>query len=159
MEFLGRSVLEVTKVDDAVLVRLKEFWAMARESAGESTDRSALAAFAWWFPAATLSTEWRVQQLSELLELGVKKPEPSFLVAEALPEVARHAPLQSVQFLRRLLELESERWTVDAWRENIAKVAETALASTGDDEARRVAEETVNWLGALGYRDFRRLIA
>jgi hypothetical protein len=152
VEFLGRSAREFVELESDIVDRLTVFWEKIR--AGD--DPQPLRAFAWWFPATSLPREWRLRQLASLLEARVS-PEPGFLVAEALPDVALEDPREAVRLFRRLLELQDDRWVVDAWRERIENVLDAAFAAD-DTEARRVAEETANWLGARGYREFRRFV-
>jgi hypothetical protein len=85
------------------------------------------------------------------------KPDPAFVVAEELPAVAEQEPRDAVEALRRLLELEERLWSFDSWREQIEQVLKHALEQP-DPDARRAAEDTTHWLGALGYREYRRLL-
>jgi hypothetical protein len=154
IEFLGRSARDFEALDDDVVARLTSVWETIRE---HDESNSAGAAFAWWFAATSLSQEWRLRELGLLLDARVR-PDPAFLVAEALPAAAVEEPLAAIRLFRRLLELEPEGWTVEAWRDHIRTVLQLALGSE-DPEARRVAEEMANWLGARGYSDFRRFVA
>jgi hypothetical protein len=76
---------------------------------------------------------------------------------EALPAIAPEEPARTVEALRQLLEIERTGWSFESWNEQIEQVLQTALASE-DSDARKLAEETTNWLGALGYRQYRSLL-
>lgn len=154
IDFLGRSLQDLPDIEAAVETRLMEFWdfASAEATAAESLDE--LAPFGWWFGSRALPLRWRVDHLLALLRKKVK-PDPAFVVAEELPTVAERQPRDAVQALRRLLELENQLWSFDAWKEQIEQVLLTALQ---DPDARQTAEDTAHWLGALGYRGYRRLI-
>ncbi len=153
LEFLGRSAHELPFLDPEIVDRLTTLWEAVRDAG----DPQPLGAFAWWFASQALPREWRLRQLAVLLEAGIS-PDPSFIVTEALPTLAPDEPVEATRLLRRLLELEDSPWAVSAWREHVEKVLECALASN-NPEARRLVEETANWLGALGYRDYRRFVA
>ena len=154
IDFLGRSVKDFPDIEAAVGTRLMEFWdfASAEAAAAESLDE--LAPFAWWFGSTALPVRWRVDHLLTLLQKKVK-PDPAFVVTEELPSVAEQEPRDAVQALRRLLELEKQLWSFDAWKEQIEQVLQTALE---DPDAQQIAEDTAHWLGALGYREYRSLL-
>jgi hypothetical protein len=156
IDFLGRSVRDFPELERDVQARLLAFWDFAREQATHAETLDDLAPFAWWFASEALPLSWRIDNLLALLNRKVK-PDPAFAVVEELPAVAQKEPLRAVEALRRLLELEQDRWQVDAWRDEIEQILRHAL-SQDDPDARRTAEDTVHWLGALGYRTFRALL-
>jgi hypothetical protein len=155
VDFLGRSAHKVTALTGDVQDRLLTFWTWARENTrpGEAADE--LAGFVWWFAANGLPVEWRLQQMTELLQAGVQ-PQAEFLIADMLSSLAEQHPLAAAQILRLWLE-RGEPWTVDAHREQIENVLRTAYRAENPD-ARRIAEETANWLGARGFRQFRAVV-
>jgi hypothetical protein len=156
IDFLGRSVRELPELEGDVEARLLAFWDFARGEAARAETLDDLAPFAWWFASEALPLAWRVDNLLALLHDKVK-PDPAFVVAEELPAVAQQEPLRAVEALRRLLELEREGWSFDAWRDEIEQVLRHAL-DAGDPDARGAAEDAAHWLGALGYREFRALL-
>jgi hypothetical protein len=93
--------------------------------------------------------------MTELLRAGVQ-PKAEFLIADTLSSLAEQHPLAAAQILRLWLE-GGEPWTVDGHREQIEKVLRAAYRAA-DRDARRVAEETANWLGAKGFRQFRAVV-
>jgi hypothetical protein len=155
IEFLGRSAHEATALTTDVQERLLAFWSWARERTQPGTEAAELAGFSWWFAANGLPVEWRLREMTELLQAGVR-PGPGFLVPNEAATLAEQHPLDAARIIRLALE-RSEVWTVDAWREQIEKVLRAAYRS-GDLDARRSAEETANWLGARGFRLFRSVI-
>jgi hypothetical protein len=156
IDFLGHSVRELPNVETDVQERLMAFWDYARAEAALAGSGEELRPFAWWFASAALPVDWRTRQLIHLLDNKIK-PDPSFLVSEALPGVAAVEPLRAVQLLRHILELERESWAIDAWQSEIEQVLRLAISS-GNTEAHEAAEETAHWLGALGYQEFRSLV-
>jgi hypothetical protein len=155
VEFLGRSAHEATALTGDVQNRLLAFWAWARQHVQQGETAGELGGFAWWFASDGLPVEWRLRQMTELLQAGVR-PEAEFLIADMLPSLAEQHPLAAARILRLWLE-RSEPWTVDARHEQIERVLRAAYQE-GDPDARRLAEETANWLGARGFRQFRSVI-
>jgi hypothetical protein len=155
VEFLGRSAHEAPALGADVQRRLLAFWAWAKEHTRPGEAAAELASFVWWFAANDLPIEWRLREMTELLQAGAR-PEPEFLIGDQLTSLADRHPLATARILRLSLE-RGESWTVDAWREQIEKVLRAAYQST-DPDARRFAEETANWLGARGFRHFRTVV-
>jgi hypothetical protein len=155
LEFLGRAAHESPELTADVQTRLLAFWDWARQHTRPGEAGAELAGFVWWFAATGLPIEWRLQEMTELLQSGVR-PKPEFLIADLLPSLVAQHPLAAARILRLSLE-RGEAWTVDAWRNQIEHVLQAAYQSD-DPDARRFAEETANWLGARGYRQFRTVI-
>ena len=156
VDFLGRSVKDFSELDTDVEVRLLAFWDFALAEATETENLDELAPFAWWFGSTTLPVDWRLHHLLTLLSNRVK-PDPAFVVAEALPSVAEQEPRDAVIALQRLLELEERIWSFDSWNAQIEQVLRHALQQS-DPDTRQVAEDAAHWLGSLGYREYRTLL-
>lgn len=157
MEFTGRSLRETGSSQKQALTRLRALWEsrLAAVSSDASQSAKELGAFGWWFEAAVLDGVWRLAQAEMVLRLGLRL-EPNFAVFTALAALAREWPQASARVLRLMLEREKDDWGIDAHREQIKETL--AVLLTGKDaEARRLALDTVHWLGARGYRDFRSL--
>jgi hypothetical protein len=155
VEILGRSAHKATELSGDVQNRLLAFWTWASQQARPGVAAGELASFVWWFATDGLPVEWRLQQMTELLQAGVR-PQPDHLIADILSSLTEQHPLAVAQILRLWLE-RGDPWTVDGHREQIEKVLRDAYRA-GDPDARRVAEETANWLGAKGFRQFRALV-
>jgi hypothetical protein len=156
IDFLGRSARDFQKLGDEVEERLLSFWDFAHEAAVRLGSLNELAPFAWWFASEALPLDWRLEHLLRLLRDDVK-PDPTFVVVEALSAVSEQEPLGAVQALRRLLELEQEPWAVYGFRSEIDLVLRRAL-DDDDPTTQQAAEDTAHWLGALGFREFRSLL-
>jgi hypothetical protein len=155
IEFLGRSAHKAATLTRDVQDRLLAFWAWARQQTPPGEGAGELAGFVWWFAADGLPVEWRLRQMTELLQAGVR-PQAGFLIADMLSSLAEQHPHAAAQILRLWIE-GGEPWTVDGHREQIEKVLRAAHRAR-DPDARRVAEETANWLGARGFRQFRAVV-
>jgi hypothetical protein len=156
IDFLGRSAHQLRELGDENISLLVAFFGRVKDETSRAEASEVLSPFAWWFAAESLPLDWRISQLETLLQEGVK-PEPSHVVVERLPDLARSQPLTAVRLLRRLLETQGDFWSIDSWSIPITEVLGLSLTST-DPEARRSAEETAHWLGARGYRQFRSLL-
>jgi hypothetical protein len=147
-----RGVRAAVALSGDVENRLLKFWTWARENTRPGQAADELAGFVWWFATNGLPLEWRLRQMTELLQAGVQ-PKAEFLIADMLSSLAEQHPLATARILRLWLE-RGEPWTVDAHREQIENVLRTAYRAENPD-ARRIAEETANWLDARGFRQFR----
>lgn len=154
IEFFGRSLREAEQLDPEIEKRLREFWEFAKRNVRKGDVPTELGSFCWWFVGDTLPLDWRFEQMIIVLSEKVQ-PRAAFLVAEKLPSVAQQHPLLAVRVLRLLLQ-DAEVWSVDAWRKEIESVLRIAYSANG--EARDLAEETLNWLLALGHRSFRNVV-
>lgn len=157
VDFLGRSVDEFPQLEDDVKERLFGFCAFARERAVDAGAPDELAPLAWWMKSEALPARWRLDRLSDILDLDVK-PDPVYAVIESLPTLAEREPADTVRVLRRILEIERGEWSYDLWDEQTFAVLRTAMAS-GDAEAYELAVETTHWLGSLGLRQYRELLS
>jgi hypothetical protein len=156
LAFVGRATAEAGDPEPKQIDRLIDLWSFAAERASRASAEE-LAAFAWWFPLTAVPLPWRLEQLVVLLDAGVR-PDPEFLITRALPSLVRDEPMLTVRALRGLLELEKESWTITASGEDIERVLASALESE-DPDSRALAEDTVHWLGAVGYRQYRALLS
>jgi hypothetical protein len=157
MEFLGRSLRETRTADETVLRRMQAVWESRLGSGEASGSPKELGAFGWWFSAGVLADDWRLAQAEAVLKKGVRL-EPNFAVFATLAALARERPWPTARILRMMLEQEKDGWGIDAHRDDI-KNALAAILAGSDNEARQLAVETAHWLGSLGYRDFRPLVA
>jgi len=66
-------------------------------------------------------------------------------------------PLDTVECLKLLIEGDKEGWRIRTFHEAKRNILRAALHSQ-DPEARQVAENLINQLGAQGYWDFRGLL-
>lgn len=157
MEFLGRSLRETRAADETVLRRMQALWESRLGSGEASGSPQELGAFGWWFSAEVLADDWRLAQAEAVLKRGVRL-EPNFAVFATLASLAPGRPWPTARVLRMILAQEKDGWGIDAHRDDIKNALAAILAGT-DNEARQLAVETAHWLGSLGYRDFRPLVA
>jgi hypothetical protein len=163
IEFVGRSLRESSKheVPDALILRTVKLWEwrLAKLEALtqlEESDRAELAAFGWWADVDLLDLDWRLAQLERVLRLGGGL-DPHFIVLDAVEKAVVTHPLVAMRILRLFLESEKGTWTIDAAAQQVEETLRLGLTA-GDVAASELAAETVHWLGALGYRRFRKLL-
>jgi len=159
IEFLGRSARDFDRLEDDIAKRLEELWEM-RISQGlddlNDDSHSELKAFSWWLSASSLPLDWRLAQLERLLDAGVI-PAPEFLVFEIFQAGVGEAPAAVARLLRRYLDGIRDTWAISAHTGELEAILRTALDAP-DPVAHDQALETIQWLGALGFRQFRALL-
>jgi hypothetical protein len=133
--------------------------ARVASTANESKDdaQAELGAFSWWLAADSLPLDWRLEQFNRLLTAGFVLT-PDFLVFPVLRTAVRDAPATAVDLLKRFLELSGDIWTISGYANEIEEILRTALHS-GETVATAKAEETIQWLGTFGLRQFRQLLS
>lgn len=160
LEFVGRALSNTSDLDMEIAARLQRLWEWrveVVESSDEEDGAEELAAFGLWFASGLFDDEWSLKQLEGVLRLAGRMDDERS-VAEKLASLVERAPLEVVRIFRGLVRADSRGWGVETWREYLEYALETALRS-GDADADAAARELINELGALGYFEFRKLLA
>jgi hypothetical protein len=159
LNFIGRSLRNtVGAIPADILERLQTLW-MDRLGAASKAAKSGveeLQEFGLWFASEKFDPKWSVQQLLAALAAS-GRVELDFMVVDRLAEIAPAMPLDCVEALRMIAESDSKGWTVSGWSDKAKDILKIARASR-NPEARHVAEDLINYLGSLGYFDFRDLL-
>lgn len=163
LEFAGRSLYSAPEqgwdVPSETIERLRNLWlqrvAVARHAVPGSHTKE-LAAFGWWFASGRFDTRWSLAQLHQALELSVAVDVDHFVV-EQLGRLAPVEPKICVDCLRLIVRGDQEGWRAYSWREHAEAVLRTAVSSE-DPEARELAKNLINYLGAQGRLDFGHLL-
>ena len=79
------------------------------------------------------------------------------IVIKKLSVLSEEYPLETVYYLKLMIEGDKERWRYHSWKDDSRKMLSTALEST-DEKARNSAFDLINRLGALGNLEFRDLL-
>jgi hypothetical protein len=159
IEFIGRGLRDTDLLDSETRERLERLWdwRIAEAEQGRREDqRKEVAAFSWWADANKLSPEWRITQLERVLAVGGSLNSDSVTLA-AIAKLAHDFPARSIHLLRTFLERERGGWTVEANTPEINNILRTCLTSK-NPEAIADVEDTIHWLGSLGYWTFRDLL-
>lgn len=160
LTFVGSSARDQDQLDTEVVQRLESLWEARARKGLNDLDANAIAelkAFAWWLSATSLSMEWRLTQTEKLVEAGVY-PAPEFLVFQALQQAVSGAPALVTRVLRKYLEGVSNSWAISAHTDEVTDILRIALDAP-DASAQSQARDTIHYLGALGLRQYRELLA
>jgi hypothetical protein len=168
-ELRGRAISSVgrflapspeTPIDDAILTRLHALWESrlqaARNAPEVTAHREELAQFGWWFSSRRFTPTWSFEQLRTVLTL-VKHIDPEFKVAETLAALAPEHPLDCVQLARLMAIADREGWEVYASEKHFKVIISTAITS-GNTEARTVADNLIQYFVARGQFSYRLLL-
>jgi hypothetical protein len=109
--------------------------------------RKELQQFGSWLAAGRFGDEWSLATLQEVLRL-TGRVEPDSLVMKQLVNLAPRLPGDVVECVRLMVEGADEYWKVEAWQNEIRKIATVALEVGGP--SREAAITLVNMLGARG---------
>jgi len=157
---IGHGVHQTQEVPPEFLNRFKQLWerrvAVARQDPNKDAYKEELASFGWWFASKKYEVAWAIKMLGEILQAG-SEVDPGHLVVERLAESASACPIESVHCLSMMIEISSEEWAVDMWKENAITILEVAVK--GEVEvAREAAIALINRLVSMGHKEFMRLL-
>lgn len=108
--------------------------------------------------------QWGTGKLLETLEMikQVSRGEDGVLhftriaiLLEYLAEAVQFYPIQSLQCLRIIAELDRKRWNLYSEREHVGKILTSALQFP---DSKELAQQTINYLISFGYTEFRDLL-
>jgi len=157
IEFIGRSLKYTDEpIPNEIIEQLQKLWSERFSQAKRypAKHEREVAVFGWWFVSGKFDIDWSVTMLLKALKL-VPKTEPADMVIERLSEIAETYPLKSGECLRRIAEEDKEGWLLYTNEETIRKVLQFGLANPN---ARRRAEELINYLGSRGFHNYRDLL-
>jgi hypothetical protein len=159
--FVGRSLPPEEPLEQEVEEHLQSLWesrlATARATRKPADHSHELGAVGWWFGRGNLSGNWALAQLLAVLRLGVR-PEPMHVVMERLPAVAQTRPLDALEALRRLAELDTQGWELVRTRNEVRAVLGSGLTAPGASVP-SAAVDLTHWLGARGMDDLSDLLS
>jgi hypothetical protein len=161
IEWIGRSFYQTKgDVPPDFKERARAIWeqrlAYAREHAEEVKSNNELNGFGWWFASAQFSLDWALPQMREVLNYS-NKFDADYFVMKRLAPIAKDWPLESIQVMTGLVNLDREGWGVSGWTNEARQVIEAARDS-GNTRARDLAIDLIHRLGAFGHLEFRDLL-
>lgn len=157
LDFIGRSLYNAKEsVEPKILNRLQELWGLRIKTVRE-TKPIELISFGWWFASAKFDDGWAISQLKNVLELAGDIRYDNMVVAR-LATLSMKMPLLTVECLALLLESDEKGWHIRIWNEHARIILSAALQST-DENARQIALNQIDRLGARGYLAFRDLLS
>jgi hypothetical protein len=159
IEFIGRGLRQTEDLESETRERLERLWdwRIGEAEQGRREDhQKEVAAFSWWADADSLSAEWRIAHLERVLAVGGSLKNDSVALS-AIAKLAHVSPARSIRLLRTFLERVRGGWTIEADTPEIKSILRTCLTSRNPETIAEV-ENTVHWLGSLGYWTFRELL-
>ena len=147
--------------EEEKLTRLKDLWLKrlktARDAAAKGDFTSELSAFGSWFVSGRFPEDWAIGQLTEVLQL-TGKARSDLEVVQRLSRVADEYLAQALCCIEAMVKGDDEGWAILGWKKEAESLLRRCRHST-DRQLKDNATEFVNWLGARGHRDFRKLLA
>jgi hypothetical protein len=147
--------------DADVIGRLRGLWDFRLNMASATPDRPAieqeLAQFGSWFASGLFEAEWSLDAFQRTLQLTGGRVSAWKGVIERLALLAPGNPRAAIVCLTKMADRDSEGWEVDGHAEEI-HTALRAVLSSNDGEARGMAQDLINSLGARGFHHFRGLL-
>ncbi len=138
--------------------RLKRFWdqrlATLEESESPNDSQRELEAYGKWFLLDCLSPEWALKQLLRTLRLA-KNVADWPAVCERLVNLSHDYPKETTECIRCLAE-RGDEWFLGR-TDNCRKVLSRVMDS-GNEEAKELAKEVVDYLVARGFSNYRLIV-
>ncbi len=157
LSFVGRIVGSEQAVPDEVGIRAMDLWKWrTRADASPSMETGELMSFGSWFTAKTLPVDWRLAELSRVLGETNGRIAHDREVVRALADVAEQHPAESMRLTTRLIRGDMEGWLASASTKSFSRMISAGVASGG--QARAAGVDFANFLGAMGFREFRELV-
>jgi len=140
-----------------ILNRYKNLWDHYWNTIGK-TDAShdpKTGVFGYWFYSGVFDNKWSIEQLEKVAKVAPKM-HPNSLIVEQLAKICETDPALSSTIIKLFTEGDDEGWLVDSWKDDAYKILEIAMNT--DDEAREIAEQTIDILGRRGHLNFGKLL-
>ena len=159
---IGHDLRSASAQFDAdTISRLRALWESRLNAASAAHDAVALeeelAQFGSWFASGLFDAEWSLQAFERTLDLASGRVIYWKGVCQRLDPLASGYPRTVVACLTRMADRDSEGWQVDGHAEEIRTVLRAVLSSN-DGEARKMARDLINSLGARGFHHFQDLL-
>jgi hypothetical protein len=137
-------------VPSDIVQRFMTLWDVywAGHGRSDAADDPAAVLFGSWFVSGEFPDDWALSCLREYVDV-VPMPEPEHLVMERLAKIAQTDIAKSVGIVERMVKGDREGWRMHGWQEPAKAILQTAVKAGG--EARRDAEQVIDFLGRRGY--------
>jgi hypothetical protein len=161
INFCGRSILrEISDLpgQENIKIRLAQLWDSRLSINLKETSIEELQEFGWWFKHSPFTKKETLERLTKTLNLTNGKIEVPYEIIEELIGYVDEFPLESIKILNLMARSEKESheisYKMSEYREIIKKIKDL-----GDQEAIKIANEMINYLGEQGFLDgFRDLL-
>lgn len=155
--FVGRSIKDDQPLPDEFVARFRELWEMYWAGPGKKDAEQKPDAwlFGMWFASRQFPDAWALERLEAFVEV-VPTPEPDHMVVERLAEIGITDIARTTRILDRMVRGDREGWRMHGWLKPARQILDVAMKSGGD--ARRLAEQTIDYLGRRGHTEFGELL-
>jgi len=162
---IGRSFYQTKegeKFPASIVKQAKAIWEQrlefARRHIKEVKQSNEMEGFGWWFAADKFDDDWTIPKLLETLTHCGKAVYDHFIIRRLATKIIKVKPLQAIQLLSALINLGIDGFGIMGSMSEVRQIIEAARDSE-DQEARSLAIDLINRLGAMGYLEFRDLLS
>ncbi len=158
ISFIGTSLQKVPpdKVTHETRKRLRDLWEMRVERA-KSGDSEELEAFGFWAASEVFDASWMLGQLKKTLERTGGSIGVGYQVLAKVALMAGEYPNEAVELLNLMVRFDTTGMAIYRWKEDARSLLQTVIDGN-DEEAIRVARAVINYLGSIGFHEFRDLL-
>lgn len=152
INFLGRVVLrQISNLPDRAdaVRRIGDLWINRISLPETKIDTEELKEFGWWFKCSPFGRKETLDITIKTLLLIKGDIDVPYEIAEELKSYAAEFPLESITILDLLARAEKETYEHLYKKEEYREVIQLVKAS-GNQEAVKIADELINYLGSLG---------
>jgi hypothetical protein len=134
---------------------LQEFWNWRLD---QSDAPSELREFGWWTKLGKFNNEWMLERLLKTVEKTKGDINGEFIVMDTLKALAGEHPLQCGKILKQIYTSSNRRDRYAFLHTGELKDALIEILHSTDEEAKKTANEIVDYLLKLGFEDLRTLV-
>jgi hypothetical protein len=136
------------------ITTLQKFWEWRLK---ESDAPSELREFGWWAKEGKFNNKWMLEQLLKTVEKTKGDVNGEFIVMHSLDILAPEYPLLSAKILKLIFASTSRRDRYVFLHVAELRSALIKILKTNNDEAKKVAHQTIDYLLKLGVEDMKNL--
>jgi hypothetical protein len=133
---------------------LKRFWDWRLEA---SDAPSELREFGWWAKLGKFDNKWMLERLLKTVEKTKGDIDGEYLVMGTLDALSEEYPLLCVKIIKHIFASTSRRDRYVFLHMGELRSVLTKVLKNGDDEAKKIVHETIDYLLKLGFEDLRTL--
>lgn len=112
--------------------------------------------YGWWFESAQFEDEWLLAQLERVLKLTGGKIDWEEKVVERLEELFEQYGIRVMKCLKGIVNGDSDGWGMIGYQDTLKKMLERGKKNS-DREIREETFDFIEYLGAVGYQQFREM--
>ena len=121
-----------------------------------NANPSELREYGWWFSSGKFDEIWSINKLIDVLSI-VNEIKLDFRVIERLNSLASDNPRDTLRCLELIIKGKQNKWQIHGWEDDIRSIIGSVL-NFDDIPAAKSATDLINYLGSLGYLEYRDLL-